>query len=859
MWLCGDRRPGKRRPALTFPLLEPLSKGVKQMDGESMTAQVLQFNLTGLSCASCVGRAQKAVTAVSGVQTAQVDLASETVRLTVRDGAESGVVAAQAQEALLAAGYPAQVNEVRLQIGEMSCASCVLRSENAMMAGAGVLSAAVNFADETATVRFLEGAITPAQIAALSTKAGYPAQVQSAAPSVAARKADEMEQLRRKTLIAAVLALPVFVLEMGAHLVPAFHHWQMATIGSFNSHLLQFVLTTLLLAGPGRVFYVKGFPTLFKGAPEMNALVALGTSAAYLFSVVSTFAPGLLPDGTANVYYEAAAVIVVLILMGRWMEARAKGRTGAAIAALIDLQPPVALVERKGEVKELPIEMVAVGDVLHLRPGAKVAVDGRVLDGQSYVDESMVSGEPVPVLKAAGDVVIGGTINGQGSLRFEAEKVGADTMLAQIVEMVRTAQGAKLPIQGLVDRITAVFVPVVIGIALLTCCIWAFWGPEPALGHALVAGVAVLIIACPCAMGLATPTSIMVGTGRAAQLGVLFRKGGALQSLQAAKVVAFDKTGTLTEGAPSVTDVLIADGFDEALVLAQVAAVESASEHPLARALVGYARARDVSGRKSTGFEAVVGMGATAMVDGQRVAIGNLALMAAETVDVSALQARAEALAAQGKTPMFVAVAGQLAAVVAVADAIKSEAKAAIATLHEMGLKVAMISGDTQCSAEVVGAQLGVDHVVAGVLPEGKVAALAALRQAHGAVVFVGDGINDAPALAAADVGLAIGTGTDVAIEAADVVLMSGDVTGVLRALEMSRKVIGNIHQNLFWAFGYNVALIPVAAGILVPFGGPQLSPMLGAGAMALSSVFVLSNALRLRRAGGDFNQEVVG
>ncbi|SMP22958.1 heavy metal translocating P-type ATPase [Shimia sagamensis] len=811
-----------------------------------MTAHVLNFQLDGLSCAGCVNRAQKAMAAVDGVQEASVNLADTSARVTFKeDAARDSVIAA-----LKSAGYPAREATVTLDVGGMTCAGCVRRAEIAMAAGAGVLSAEINFASESATVRFLEGAITANQIAALSTRAGYPARVpEDGVPEdISDRKEEEAKAAKRRVLLAAVLAFPVFCIEMGGHMVPAFHHWLMTNVGMQNSYLFQFVLTSILLIGPGREFYAKGIPALLKGAPEMNSLVALGTGAAYLFSVVSTFAPGLLPAGTANVYFEAAAVIVVLILAGRWMEARAKGRTGAAIQALVGLQPRMAQVERKGAVSELPIEEVAVGDVLHLRPGERVAVDGRVLDGSSFVDEAMISGEPVPVEKTAGDAVIAGTVNGAGVLRYEAEQVGRDTMLAQIIDMVRQAQGAKLPIQNLVDRITAVFVPVVMAIAAATFVVWMLVGPEPRLGHALVAAVAVLIIACPCAMGLATPTSIMVGTGRAAQLGVLFRKGDALQGLRDCDVVAFDKTGTLTMGKPSVTDVVLADGFDDDAVLALVASVEAQSEHPLARAMVAEAAARGLDVVACADLEVRVGHGLIGTVDGAQVAVGAARLMMALEVPLGGLEARAVAFAEVGKTPIYVAVDGQLAAVIAVSDAVKSTSEEAIKALHNMGKTVALISGDTERTARALARELGVDHVVAEVLPDGKVLALEELRATVGKAAFVGDGINDAPALAAADVGIAIGTGTDVAIEAADVVLMAGDVGGVVTAFDLSRRVMRNIKENLFWAFGYNVALIPVAAGILVPFGGPALSPMLGAGAMALSSVFVLTNALRLRR-----------
>ncbi|MCP4818077.1 MAG: copper-translocating P-type ATPase [Shimia sp.] len=811
-----------------------------------MTAHVLDFQIDGLNCAGCVGRAEKALAAVDGVREASVNLASETGHVVFDAPAEAeGLFAA-----LDKAGYPARIATTTLEISEMTCAGCVRRAETALAAGQGVIDASVNLATETAQVCYAEGVITASQIAALSTRAGYPARLQRAEEPVVDRKADEAAALKRKVILAAALALPVFVVEMGGHLYPPLRHWVAANVGTFISHVIQFLLTAILLAGPGRQFYAKGFPALIKGAPDMNSLVAMGTSAAFLFSVVSTFVPDWLPAGTANVYYEAAAVIVVLILAGRWMEARAKGRTGEAIRKLVGLQPRTARVERKGNLKEIAIDEIAVGDVVVVRPGEKIAVDGRVIDGQSYVDEAMITGEPVPVEKTVGALVVGGTVNGQGALQFEAEAVGAETMLAQIISMVREAQGAKLPIQGMVNKITAVFVPAVIGVAALTVVFWLVFGPSPALGHAMVAGVAVLIIACPCAMGLATPTSIMVGTGRAAQLGVLFRRGDALQRLRDCDVVAFDKTGTLTEGRPSLSDFVVANGFEKASVLRLIAAAEQGSEHPLARAVMDAAEG-DLP--EATEFEAVAGMGLRASVEGRAVLVGANRFLAAEGVEFAAFATEAANLAADGKTPIFAAIDGQIAALLAVSDVVKPASRAAVDALHQMGVQTAMISGDNRATAEALAAQLGIDHVVAEVLPDGKVAAL---QNLNGTVAFVGDGINDAPALAAADVGIAIGTGTDVAIEAADVVLMSGDLRGVVNAVTVSQAVIRNIRQNLFWAFAYNVALIPVAAGALYLVGGPLLSPMLGAGAMALSSVFVLTNALRLRSVNATMPEE---
>ncbi len=804
------------------------------------------LSIEGMTCASCVGRVEKALAAVDGVSDVSVNLASETARLSLDDPSSLS----NAVQTLSTLGYPARTSKVALNISSMSCASCVGRVDKALADVPGVLSVSVNLAAETATVEFLEGAVSPGDLIAASAAVGYPAEIAEAQASQSrvARKAEEAEHLRRSVLLAAILTLPIFILEMGVHLVPAFHLLIETSIGTQTSWLIQFVLSTLVIFGPGRHFYTRGFPALFKGAPDMNSLVAVGTGAAWGYSVVATFLPGLLPEGVRAVYFEAAAVIVVLILLGRWLEARAKGRTGAAIQALLGLQARAARVVRDGETVEVDTDALAVGDVILVRPGERIPVDGEVTEGTSNVDESMITGEPVPVQKAAGAAVTGGTVNGTGSLTFKAARVGADTTLAQIIRMVEEAQGAKLPIQGLVDRVTLWFVPAVMVLAALTVTVWLLFGPDPALTFALVAGVSVLIIACPCAMGLATPTSIMVGTGRAAEMGVLFRKGDALQALSEVEVIALDKTGTVTEGQPSLTDLVVADGFDRERVLGLIAAVEEKSEHPIAEAIVRGAHREGIAIPNANDFRSITGYGVAASVEGQEVMVGADRYMTREGVEIAALSKTEVELANRGRTALYAAIDGKLAAVIAVADPVKSASREAIAALHARGYKVAMITGDKRETAEAIARETGIDHVIAGVLPDGKVAALDDLRAGGRKIAFVGDGINDAPALAHADVGIAIGTGTDVAIESADVVLMSGDLRGVVNAAHVSKRTMSNIRQNLIWAFGYNVALIPVAAGILYPAFGLLLSPILAAGAMALSSVSVLTNALRLRR-----------
>ena len=805
----------------------------------------LSLPVEGMTCASCVGRVEQALERVPGVVSATVNLATETAEVISAAPLDRALVVAAIEKA----GYDVPAQTVDLSIEGMTCASCVARVERALAAVPGVASASVNLATERATVR---GTAAAADLVKAVDAVGYdarPVAARGAADDeMAARKQAEEAGLRRDLTVAVVLTLPVFLLEMGSHLFAPIHHLIMSTIGMQASWTVQFILTTLVLLGPGRRFYIKGYPALLRGAPDMNSLVAVGTTAAYAYSLVATFLPGLLPANTVNVYYEAAAVIVTLILLGRYLEARAKGRTSQAISRLVGLQPRMARVHRGDAVVEVAIAEVQTGDVLDLRPGERVPVDGEVLSGQSWIDESMITGEPDPVAKAEGAQVTGGTVNQSGALTFRATAVGEATMLAQIIRMVEAAQGGKLPIQALVDKITLWFVPVVMGLALLTFAVWLALGPEPALTFGLVNAVAVLIIACPCAMGLATPTSIMVGTGRGAELGVLFRKGEALQALQGVRVVALDKTGTLTAGKPALTDLHLTEGFDRAAVLAAVAAVEARSEHPIAQAIVAAAIEDGLALPEAVGFTSETGFGVAATVAGQVVQIGADRFMTRLGLDVSPFAPHARQMGQDGKTPLYAAIGGKLAAVLAVADPIKPSTPAAIRALHDLGLKVAMITGDNAGTAQAIARQLEIDAVVAEVLPGGKVDAIQQLRADHGPLAFVGDGINDAPALAEADVGLAIGTGTDVAIEAADVVLISGRLTGVPEAIGLSRATMGNIRQNLFWAFVYNTALIPVAAGALYPAFGILLSPIFAAGAMTLSSVFVLGNALRLRR-----------
>ena len=811
-------------------------------------AQRLGLSVEGMSCASCAGRVERALAALPRAAGASVNLATGRAEVAF-DGPADARAAVAAVEA---AGYSVPEETVDLAVEGMSCASCAGRVERALLSVPGVLEAGINFATAGARVRLARGAATPADLARAVRAAGYAAKPLSPAIDAAAaadagaeRRKAERAELARSLRLAALLTAPLLLLEMGAHLIPALHHVIAGTIGEGNWRVAQFVLASAVLFGPGLRFFRHGVPALLRAAPDMNSLVALGTAAAWAYSTVATFAPGLLPEGSANLYFEAAAVIVTLVLLGRLLEARARDSASEAIRRLVELQPRTARLRRPdGAVEEVPVGELAPGDVVEVRPGERLPADGEVAEGESHVDESMVTGEPMPVRKAAGAPVVGGTVNGAGALLVRVTRTGADTLLAGIVRMVEGAQASKLPIQAVVDRVTRWFVPAVLALALLTVAAWLLFGPDPAL--ALVNGVAVLIIACPCAMGLATPVSILVGTGRGAALGVLFRRGDALQALSETRVVALDKTGTLTRGRPELTDLHPAPGFAREAVLAAVAAAEAPSEHPIARALA--AAAPGPAPARAEAFEVLVGKGVRATVGGTRVEIGSGRFMAELGLDTAPFAGGAARLADEGKTALYAAIGGRLAAVLAVSDPIRETTPAAIAALRERGIAVALVSGDDARTANAVARRLGIPEVVAEVSPEGKLAAIRRLRGEHGPLAYVGDGINDAPALAAADVGVAVGGGTDIAAEAADVVLVSGDLAAVPDAIALSAATMRNIRENLFWAFAYNAALIPLAAGVLYPVNGTLLSPVLAAGAMALSSVFVVGNALRLRR-----------
>ncbi|WP_380871960.1 copper-translocating P-type ATPase [Sphingomonas sp. DBB INV C78] len=661
----------------------------------------------------------------------------------------------------------------------------------------------------------------------------------------------ELKDMSRRFWVALVLSLPVLFLEMGGHLFPALHHIVPPTISTW----IQFVLATPVVLWAGWPFFERGWASLRTRNLNMFTLIAMGTGVAWGYSVVATLVPSAFPqafraaDGSVAVYFEAAAVITVLVLLGQVLELRARERTSGAIKALLNLAPKTARrIGADGNDEEVSLDQVVVGDRLRVRPGEKVPVDGKVEEGRSSLDEAMVTGESMPVTKSIGDVVIGGTINQSGALVIRAEKVGRDTMLARIVQMVADAQRSRAPIQRLADQVAGWFVPAVLLIALIAFGVWGIWGPEPRLAHGLIAAVAVLIIACPCALGLATPMSIMVGIGRGAGLGVLIKNAEALERMEKVDTLVVDKTGTLTEGRPSVTRIIPAPGYEETEVLRLAAGVERASEHPLALAVVAAAKDRGIALPEVTDFDSPTGKGAFGTVDGKRITLGNARFLSESGIDVGALERQADELRQDGATAIFIGIDKQAAGILAIADAIKATSAEAIAALRKEGIRVVMLTGDNRTTAQAVGRKLGIDDVEAEVLPDQKSAVVARLKGEGRIVAMAGDGVNDAPALAAADVGIAMGSGTDVAIESAGVTLLKGDLNGIVRARRLSEATMSNIRQNLFFAFIYNAAGIPIAAGLLYPIFGILLSPIIAAAAMALSSVSVVANALRLNR-----------
>jgi P-type Cu+ transporter len=732
----------------------------------------------------------------------------------------------------------------------MTCASCVNRIERFLGKADGVQEASVNLATERATVRFDPAVIDRAGIVSTIEASGYEVRPEATANDTGHEGERAAEIVRsaeqRELLTGALVSLGIGLTMMAIMFWPGGTPWPMEAVNRWfiaPATIVQFVY--------GRRFLVAAARGLRHGELTMNTLVAMGTLAAYTYSMVVALMPDLvMAAGIGHeTYFDSAAIIIGLVLLGRWLEARAKGQAAGAVGALLRLRPDTARVLRDGGEREMPLDQVVVGDLVRVRPGDRVPVDGIVVDGASAVDESMITGEPLPVEKTSGDRVIGATINASGSFVLRAERVGRDTTLAQIVALVERAQGSKAPIQRVADRVTGWFVPVVVAISTLTFVAWMLFGPEPTLPYALTSAIAVLIIACPCAMGLATPTAIMVGTGKGAEMGILIRDGAALEDAQRITAVVLDKTGTITRGEPSVTRVELAPGVREADLLRIVAAAERGSEHPLAEAIVRHADALAVERAEAWAFEAVPGRGIRASVDDAQVLVGTEPFLADAGVDTTPLRSRADEVASTGASPVLVAVDGQPIGLLAVADTVKPASADAVARLRDAGLDVWMITGDRRATAEAIGGQVGIEpsRIVAEVMPGEKAAAVAELQAGGAKVAMVGDGINDAPALAQADIGIAIGTGADVALEASDVTLVGDDLSGVPAAVRLSRATMRTIRQNLGWAFGYNVLLIPVAAGVLYPLAGLLLTPALAAGAMALSSVSVVANSLRLR------------
>ena len=813
----------------------------------------LTFGVQGMTCANCSARVERTLAKTAGVGSANVNLATERASIVFDPNV---VDLDQVLRRVRDVGYAPQEQTIDLHLPGLAASAGGERLERTLRALPGVLEADANPATEQVRVRWLPDATPYPRLLATLRAAGYQVRDDSEAEGEDARRRDRHDSegaaLRRDVILASAFTIPLMLLSMGPMAIPGAEAALMARFGHLTLWLVQLALALPVMIGPARRFYRPGWAALRHGSPDMNSLVMIGASAAFGYSLVATFVPAILPAGTVHVYYEAAAAIVTLILVGRWLEHRSKGRASDAIRRLLTLQADTARVVRDGSEVDLPTAEVVPGDLIAVRPGERIPVDGAVASGSSWVDESMLTGEPAPVAKREGDTVTGGTVNRTGAFRFRAQRVGADTALARIVRMVEEAQAGKAPIQALADRVVAVFVPVVLAIAAVTFATWMLVGPEPRLNYALVAATAVLLIACPCAMGLATPVSIMVGSGRGAEMGVLFRRGEAIQTLQRSEVIALDKTGTLTEGRPALTDLEPHGDWTRATLLPLIAGAEAQSEHPIADAIVKSAREELEQFPRAETFEAFPGRGVIARVDGREVQVGTGRWLEERGIELGSARQRADTLADDGRTPLFVAIDGVMAGLAAVSDPVKPGTPEAIRALHARGLRVAMITGDQRRTAEAIGRRLGIDEVIAEVLPDGKVAAIERLRQGERGrsrrVAFVGDGINDAPALAAADVGVAIGTGTHIAIEAGDVVLMSGDLRAVVNALELSRRTMNNIGQNLFWAFGYNTLLIPVAAGVLYPWLGVLLSPILAAAAMGLSDVFVLGNALRLKR-----------
>ena len=810
----------------------------------------------GMSCAACASRIEKVVGKLEGVVKAGVNFAAENLSVEYDEGQ---ITMQDIENKIINIGYnvlkTSAKSSATIPIGGMSCAACAARVEKRIGKLEGVLSASVNFATEKATVSYDPQTVKLSAIRAAIADAGYEAleaQKDSAVDVDKIRKEREIRALKMKFAISAAFCAPLLYLAM-VSMISWLRWLPFPEILHPMQYPMNFIIAQLVLTIPiliaGRNFYTVGFRALFRGAPNMDSLIAIGTSAAVAYSLWTSYDAivNLNLESVHHLYFESAGVIITLVLMGKTLEAISKGKTSEAIKKLMGLAPKTATVIQDGKELEIPIDEVEIGQILLVRPGGRIPVDGVIADGHSAVDESMLTGESLPVDKVPGDKVYAATINVNGVIRFEATKVGSDTALAQIIKLVEDAQGSKAPIAAMADIVSGVFVPVVCAIAITAAALWYWYASSASV--ALTIFISVLIIACPCALGLATPTAIMVGTGKGAEYGILFKGGEALETTHKIDTIVFDKTGTITEGKPEVTDIVTARGVDAKRLLQLSASAEKGSEHPLGEAIVRRATEEKLEFIGMDDFQSLTGLGIEAAIEGIHICAGNRRLMDEKGISIEELEAESDRLAGEGKTPMYIAFDDKLAGIVAVADVVKKRSAEAIKTLREMGISAVMITGDNLKTANSIAKQVGIDRVLAEVLPQDKSSEVVKLQAENRKVAMVGDGINDAPALAQADIGIAIGSGTDVAIESADIVLMRSDLADVPTAIQLSRSTIRNIKQNLFWAFAYNTAGIPVAAGLLrLLFDGPLLDPIFAAAAMSLSSVSVLTNALRLRR-----------
>ncbi|WP_286312403.1 heavy metal translocating P-type ATPase [Romboutsia ilealis] len=815
------------------------------------------YKIGGMTCASCAKAVERVTKKLDGVENVSVNIATEKLNI---EYDKQKVSFDDIKSAIEKAGYSIiedHKNTLEIKIGGMTCASCAKAVERATKKLDGVENASVNIATEKANIEYDSSKVKLSQIKSAIEKAGYSIieeKKEALVDEDKIRKEKEMKTLFTKFIIAVGFSIPLFYIAMGPMISKPFGPWRVPSIIDPMMNPLNYALIQMILVIPvmmaGYKFYINGFKSLINKNPNMDTLVAIGTSAAFLYSVYTTFKIATttreVGHGHHQLYFESAGIIIALILLGKYLESRSKGKTGEAIKKLMGLQPKTALIIKGNQEVEIPIDEVEVGDIIIVKPGSKIPVDGIVVEGHTSVDESMLTGESIPVEKNVGDNVTGASINKNGVIKFRAEKVGSDTALAQIIKLVEDAQGKKAPIAALADTVSGYFVPAVIIISLVSAALWFIVGNKD-LEFVLTIFISVLVIACPCALGLATPTAIMVGTGKGAENGILIKGGEALELAHKVDTVIFDKTGTITEGKPTVTDIITTNNVDERYLLQLASSAEKGSEHPLGEAIVKYGE----EFKKVENFKAIPGHGIEVTIDGDIVLLGNKKLMNDKNIDLGDLESKSDELASLGKTPMYIVVDNTLCGIIAVADTVKENSKKAIEKLHEMGIKVAMVTGDNKKTADAIAKEVGIDIVVSEVLPRDKSNEVKKLQEKGKFVAMVGDGINDAPALAQADIGIAIGSGTDVAMESADIVLMKSDLIDVPTAIKLSHETIKNIKQNLFWAFGYNTIGIPIAAGLLYIFGGPLLNPMFAAAAMSLSSVSVVTNALRLKNFKG--------